>query len=207
MPTAPPVPRRHVLKGLAGLAMLAGCSSTPQHLYVLTPIRESGGRDRRNDRAIGVQPVTMPEYLDRSEIVTYTGTHELKASPDDRWAERLPANATRVVAENLSALLGTDRVVILPSRRIDRIDHEVAIDFDRFERTASGDCVLDAHWTVLDGATQKVAVSRRSRLSARVPEDGYAALAATMSENLAMLSREIATAIADLPRSGRRAGA
>jgi uncharacterized protein len=206
MSSTPPTTRRHVLWGLAALAFLAGCASTPPRLYVLTPMPEEGDPDRRDDRSIGVQPVAMPEYLDRLEIVTYAGTHELEASRDDRWAERLPANVTRVVAENLSTLLGTDRVVVMPSRRTDRIDYEVAIDFDRFERNASGDGVLDAHWTILDGETQSVLFNDRSRFSARVPDDSYTSLTAVMSENLTMLSRKIATAIASLPAERRRPG-
>jgi uncharacterized lipoprotein YmbA len=157
----------------------------------------------RSNLSIGVQPARMPDYLDRAEIVTYASPHELIASPDDRWAEPLPANVTRVLAENLSVLLGTDEVQVMPMRRDEPPDYEVAVEIDRFERTAEKDSVLDARWTVVGGTTGKTLVNRRTRLSARASEDGYAAVVAAMNENLTRLSQDIAMAIAGL-RSRRR---
>jgi uncharacterized lipoprotein YmbA len=201
--------RRLALLGPLAALALGGCSSAEPRLYVLTPLPPTGDGEGGNTRSVGVLPATMPEYLDRAEIVTYASAHELTASRDDRWAERLPSNVTRVMAENLSSLLGTDRVYVMPSRRNDQSDYEVAVEFDRFERTAAGESVLDARWTILDGATRKVVATDRTRLAARVPDDGYASLVAAMSENLTRLSREvaagIATAIASAPtrRNGR----
>ncbi|MBP2311272.1 putative lipoprotein YmbA [Azospirillum soli] len=144
----------------------------------------------------------MPEYLDRPEIVSYAGPHELAANRDDRWAERLPANITRVLAENLSILLGSDRVDVLPSRRNDRHDYEVTVEFDRFEQTVSGDSVLEAHWTIQNGTTEKVLVREKTRLANRVPGSGYAPVVAAMNDNLTVLSRDIAAALEKLSKSG-----
>lgn len=184
-------------------AALAGCSGTQARLYMLIPLTTGTTTTRRPDsRSVGVQPVVMPEYLDRSEIVAYAGPHELSANRDDRWAERLPTNVTRVLAENLSILLGTDHVYVLPSREPERPDYEVAVEFDRFERSASGESVLDAHWLVRDAASQKVVVRNRTRLATRIPNDSYGALVASMNENLSNLSHDIAAVIANLPRKG-----
>ncbi|WP_449232469.1 PqiC family protein [Azospirillum doebereinerae] len=119
-----------------------------------------------------MQLVTMPEHLDRPEMVFYSGPYELSANRDDRWAERLPTNVTRVMAENLSIPLGMDRVGVAPSRVNERFDYQVAVEFDRFERTMSGDSVLDAYWTVQDGVTRKVLIRHRTRLTTPVPDNG-----------------------------------
>ncbi|MBB3268257.1 hypothetical protein FHW79_005932 [Azospirillum sp. OGB3] len=195
--------RRRVLSGLMAVAAMAGCSSTPARLYVLTPMAgEDRDTKRRTGRSVGVQLVSVPEYLDRPEIIAYTSAHELSANRDDRWAERLPVNATRVLVENLSILLGTDRVYAVPSRTNGPPDYEVSVEFDRFERTASDDSVLDAHWAIHDGATQKVLVREETRLATRVVDNGYPALVAAMNDNLTALSRDIAKAIAKLPNKG-----
>lgn len=195
--------------------MLPGCASTPPRLYVLVPLTArangtaangaaaNGGAAHGPDpRAIGVRVATLPEYLDRSEVVSYVGPNELSADGDHRWAERLTTNVTRVLAESLSALLHTDRVRVLPSRDIDRFDCEVTVEVDRFERTVAGDSALDAHWTVRDGATQKVLIRDQTSRAVHVPDDHYAALVAAMNDNLAALSQDIASAIARLPRKG-----
>lgn len=207
------VRRRGILKGIVAVVTLTGCAGTPPRLYVLTPLPAapangagpaSGPAKGRGHgrRSIGVDQVTMPEYLDRPEIVAYTSPHELSANRDDQWAERLPTNVTRVLAENLSVLLGTDRVRVMPSRDSDRFDYEVAVDFDRFERAVSGDSALAAHWAIRDGASGKVLVRDETRLSTPVPASGYPALVAAMNENLTTLSRDIAAAIAKLPQKG-----
>ena len=198
--------RRQALWGLLAVVAATGCAGTQPRLFVLTPIPVGNGAVRsRGNRAIGVQPVTMPDYLDRPEIVSYASTNELSASRDDQWAERLPTNVTRVLAENLSILLGTDRVQVMPSRRSDRTDYEVSVAFDRFSRAASGQCVLDAQWAVLDSVMQKTLARDRTRIATPVADGGYPALVAAMNENLTVLSRDIATAIANLPhKSGNR---
>ncbi len=200
MPACAPIPRRGLLSRLVALVIVTGCSGAEPRLYVLTPMAPNNDASRNSRRSIGIQPVSMPEYLDRSEIVTYTSSYELKSSRDDLWAERLPANVTRVVADNLSILLGTNDVSVLPSKNIDRFDYEVSIEFEHFERTAVGDGILDAHWTILNGETQKVITRKRTKLNTRVPDDEYTSLAAVMSNNLALLSQEIAAAITERPK-------
>ncbi len=206
MPARAPIPRRHILRSLLATAALAGCSSPSPRLYVLTPMPSNGNSigSRGNRRSIGVQPVAMPEYLDRSEIVTYASVNELAANRDDRWAERLPSNVTRVLAENLSILLATDRAYVMPSRSGERPDYEVNVEFERFERSASRESVLDAQWTIHDGATRKVLVRDQTRLASRVPDNGYTSLVAAMNDSLTLLSRDIARAIASLPQKGGR---
>lgn len=208
------VRRRGILKGLVVVGVLAGCAGAQPRLYVLTPLPPgapngsgAGGgpsseRQRRGGRSIGVQPVAMPDYLDRPEIVVQTSAHELSANRDDQWAERLPTNVTRVLAENLSVLLGGDRVRVMPARDGDRFDYEVTVDVDRFERTVSGDSALSAHWAIRDGATGKVLVRNETLRSIPVASGGYPALVAAMNDNLTALSRDIAAAIGKLPHKG-----
>lgn len=198
---------RYVLSGLVAVSVLAGCSGTDPRLYVLAPMTADGTVRKGWERSIGVPVVTLPEYLDRPEIVSYASTNQLHTNRDDRWAERLPSNVTRVLAENLSILLGTDRVVVMPARNGDQPDYEVNVEFDRFERNAGGQSVLDAHWAILDGATHKTLVRNQTRVSSRVPDDGYASLVAAMNDNLTALSRDIARGFATLPQRGSRRSA
>lgn len=216
--------RRSLLWGIAATVALPSCSGSPPRLYVLTPLSDKslyeGRSDRQADpggnaprigggngsagRALGVRPVALPEYLDRSEIVTYSGPNELDADGDNRWAERLQTNITRVLTKNLSVLLDSDRVWMLPARDVERFDCEIAVDINRFERTIAGDSILDARWVILDGASQRVLVRHQTRHAVHVDDNRYPALVAAMNSNLAALSRDIASAVAALPRKGGR---
>lgn len=216
--------RRSLLWGMAATVALPGCSGPPPRLYVLTPLSDTaltaersghqadpggsaprlGGGNGAAGRALGVRPVTLPEYLDRSEIVSYAGPNEVDADGDNRWAERLPANITRVLAKNLSVLLDSDRVRILPARDVERFDCEIAVDIDQFERTIAGDSVLDARWAIFDGASQRVLARHQTHRAVHVDDSRYPALVAAMNGNLAALSRDIASAVAALSRKGGR---
>lgn len=203
--------RRLVLPGLAAAAlsavMLSGCAGAPPRLYVLTPMAGEGGAKTGGTLSVGVQPVTMPGYLDRPAIVSFVGPHELSVNGDDQWAEGLPTNITRVLAENLSILLGSDRVYVLPSWLNDRYAYTVTVRIDRFEQAPSGEAVLDAEWTIQGGATDKVIARDRTRVARPVPGSGYPSLVAAMNDTLTALSRDIAAALETLARNGRnRAG-
>jgi uncharacterized lipoprotein YmbA len=65
---------------------------------------------------IGIGPVTLPKYLDRPQIVTFTSPYALNVVEFDRWAEPLESTFVRVLAENLALLLPRAHVVVSPCR-------------------------------------------------------------------------------------------
>ena len=64
--------------------------------------------------SIGVGPVHLPRYLDRPQIITRTKGTDLKLAEFHHWAEPLADTFMRVVSENLSTLVPTDRVYLHP---------------------------------------------------------------------------------------------
>src|SRR5262245_3171921 len=105
-----------VLLASSALSM-SGCSTSeaPRRLYVLTPLSRVEPVSRapeRHDVTIGVGPVEVPQYVNRSEIVTGRDSPELQSAASAEWAEPLRDGLTRVLADNLSLLLATERVAI-----------------------------------------------------------------------------------------------
>ncbi|MCB1821939.1 MAG: membrane integrity-associated transporter subunit PqiC, partial [Candidatus Competibacteraceae bacterium] len=79
---------------MAGLFMLAGCGSTPPTaFYTLSPLSASLPTAQtsasRSDVTIGVGPVTVPEFLDRPQIVTRTTANRLDVDEFHRWGGSL----------------------------------------------------------------------------------------------------------------------
>lgn len=148
---------------------------------------------------VGVAPVTMPDYVDRPEIVMRNTNNEVTATAGSRWAESLSTNATSVMVENLGTLLGSDRVVPLPARSA--VDYEVALDLRRFELDSDWNAVMVGRWAVIDMKTSKEIASGTLRQSEPVGQhDDYNELAAAMSRNLARASSAIAAGVTQ-PRS------
>jgi uncharacterized lipoprotein YmbA len=194
---------RRVLLPLIGLLALTACgASKPSQFYVLNSMsptelsRETISIGR--GLAIGLEPVDMPEYLDRPEIVSRGGGNQLELGEFDRWAEPLDRNIERVVARNLSVLLDTDRVFVLPVRRRLDLRYRVVIDILRFNLVKEGETLLEVRWAVLDAETDGELMIATSSHGNPVAVQNYDSVVSSMNENLAELSREIATAISSL---------
>ncbi len=105
------------------VSALAGCGGrSPQaDFYTLSSMEEMGETSTTTEAAktmaIGIGPVKFPDELDRSSIVTRSSINRLTVNEFHRWGGSLQENFTRVMVENLSYLLKTDRVVARPWER------------------------------------------------------------------------------------------
>jgi uncharacterized lipoprotein YmbA len=116
---------------------------------------------------------------------------------------RLNDNVTRVLAENLSGLLQTDRISIYPWTDATAVGIQVTADIVEFERDAGGTVMLSVFWNITDVANAKIVATRRSTIVKNVEAKGtesYDATVAAMSAALADLSQEIAAEIKAQPR-------
>ncbi len=190
------------------LAVLTvACSSVPPpKLYVLNAAAVPAGPTPVRGPSIGVAAAAVPEYLDRAEIVSRTRTNEILLSPDARWAEGLAVNAQRVLAENLSRLLASDRVVMLPTRTGARVEIEVFVELMACEIDADGQAVLAGRWSVVDADSKRELAGARFSLTEPTGTPGgapnYAAAAAALSRAFAAVSQNVAAALAQIPAKG-----
>lgn len=187
----------------AFLFFSAGCANTkPSRFYTLTssgPSKTQSLPDpSSHDLAIGIGPVVFPEYLDRPQIVTRAGRNELKISKFHRWAGTLRDEFCRALAENLSALLSTDRVSIYPWKSFVPIDYQVDIFVIRFDGEIGGNIILSSHLNIIGGTGKKILFSKKSTLSVSAEDESYEALVAAQNRALSHLSEEIAKAIINL---------
>ena len=76
---------------------------SPFSLMPLPQVEQSQehGTGETNNMFIGIGPIRFPAYLDREQIVTRTAQNRLDISENDRWAEPLEENFTRVLSQNL----------------------------------------------------------------------------------------------------------
>ena len=188
--------------------MLGGClgGGTQQRakFYVLnsvySPKAATETETAKYSLAIGVGPVQLPHYVNRPQIVTRTSQNELEVAEFARWGEPLKENFSRVMAENISVLLSTDRVIVYPWQRSAPIDYQVVVDVTRFDGAVGGDVSMRARWTVLGDRAEKILIRRNSSLSARTDAKTYEALVAAQSRMAADLSSEIAEEIKALSK-------
>ena len=181
-------------------AFFGGCArSKPTRFYILTssPRSELAQREQASTEqlVIGIGPVKFPEYLDRPQIVSRTSGNRLNLAEFDRWAEPLGESFARTLTENLSGLLATERVVLLPWKGGGAADYRITMEVIRFDGRPGGEVSLIARWTLLGPDGNELAAPRRSQITASTRQPGYGGLAEAMSEAVGELGREIVTAI------------
>ncbi|WP_168183990.1 membrane integrity-associated transporter subunit PqiC [Pseudoruegeria sp. SK021] len=182
---------------------LAGCASKPSNFYILSAPGAETAQAVQTTRmagpSIGIGPITLPEYLDRSEIVTRNSETTLEVHEMNQWGGNLTENVQSVLAEVLSDGMNTDRLFLYPWSTSGQMTYQVLVQINAFEAREDGNVVLDARWTVLSGRTQDVLKMGRTLLREPigatpngVAGPDYADIAAAMSRSVARLGQEIA---------------
>ena len=172
---------------LAGCSLLRGPAVTPTRFYVLTAA--GAPRVMASSLAVGLGPITFPAYLDRPELAVRVDANQIAYQDAARWAEPLKQSFARVLATDLSNLLGTERIIAFPWYSTTKIDYTVAIDVTRFEAQSDGTAILVASWTVgRDGEhalASNVATLSRSGGSAEQTAAALSALTAELAQQIA----------------------
>jgi uncharacterized lipoprotein YmbA len=126
--------------------MLAACGSTPQSdFYMLTA--DARGEPTGGGPALGVGPISIPDYLKTPKIVMNRNDHLLKLAEYDRWAEPLDSGVSRVVAVNLAVLMETTEVQTFPWRRDAIPEYAVRIVVIQFAAQGK-EAMLVAEWSI-----------------------------------------------------------
>src|SRR4029077_11681892 len=124
--------RWHVGKHLPILVLALGlgaCSSPPPRLFLLNAEQiqanqhaELSGEQARRDVSAPISrlkaglSVTVPDYLDRPDILVRSDSNELARLADARWAEDLSITVSRVMAADLTTALPGADIVPWPIR-------------------------------------------------------------------------------------------
>jgi len=175
---------------------LAGCAGqTPRSdFYMLTADAKPRADMTGNcsSQAISVGPVSWPRYLDQPRIVTRVGTNRLEENEFNRWGGSLEDGFARTVIKNLSGLLNSELVVNYRRSEHFAPVYRVEIVVNRFDGQLGEEVMLDAKWSILAEASNKLAVVRSSSILKTTSGPGYEALVNASSQAVAQLSEEIA---------------
>jgi uncharacterized lipoprotein YmbA len=143
---------------------------------------------------IGLGPVQLPEYLDRPDLVIRTSPNEFELSETNRWAEPLTDDFRHVLANDLTNLLGTTNIVQYPWYPGTRLDYIVHVQVQRFEADTSQQAELFADWD-LRMSESEVLLSRKAQLTQQLTSLAGDTVAAALSDDVAQLAQQIASAI------------
>jgi len=193
--------RRLLAAGLVLIVTLAtlACSSTSPsvryYTFSVLPYPAQRPSENEHELQIAVAPVQVPAYLLRPHIVTRDGRNTIEVAEYDRWASSLQEGLAWAVAENLSALSGSERVVSGVDTADRNAAYRVTVNVRRFEGRAKERFNLAATWTVKAPGDKGTVTEGRTVVEESINGAGMADLAAAASRAVIALSRDIAAAI------------
>lgn len=157
---------------------------------------------------VGLMAVRLPGHLNRPQLVTENGPNELMINEFVRWAEPLEPALTRVVGENLAALLPDRHVTRSPFAAGAALQCRISVEIESFAPQANGDVRLEGRFVLLapkDGRALLLREFQLRRGPVPVGPLGVNAEAGTaaMSDLLLDLAQQIAEAVkqVDVPET------
>jgi len=196
------VTRRRVL--LVSLMALFGCTTLAQTRYYSLSSGSPPPNPANETPAyrVAIGPATVPEALDRMQMVLRIAPNRYAISDTDRWSVPLKREIPRVLAEEVGHRLASARVAPYEQHSGQDADYRVLIDVVRLESVPGDSITLEAVWVVRNRSGESLRETR-SVIVDQVNAPGVAPLVATQRSALAALGREIADAVDALTQAKR----
>jgi len=147
---------------------------------------------------VGLGQVDLPRYLDRSELVTRSGAHELEVRNLQRWGGSLRGDVARVVADDLGRLLGTARIAIYPAEARFPVSYRVLLELIEFGSAPGQPVRLRARWT-LAGADGRALAVGEANVEQPPASSSWEDYIGAHRQALGVVTHEIAERIAAMP--------
>ena len=184
---------------VAGAVLLAACANPtpPPALYELrgappVPVQPVPGTQVLQL----LQPVALPEALQRESLLLPQGQAGLQALPGHRWAEPLADAVPRLLRQDLAALLGEARVWTAPLPAGVAITRQCRVEILSLLATPDrAAVVLQARWTLSDPTGRTVPVVTTTQISAPISGPDVDALVTAHRVALWQLAEQVAQAV------------
>jgi hypothetical protein len=177
----------------AFVAALGGCGSSPQSNFYTLGAAELPAPLIQSSYVVVINPVVVPEILERPQIVTRMSANQVTINEFERWASPIKSEIAQAVAVNLTRLLAGASVLTYAQGEGVAADYKVLIDVQRFESAPGDAATIEAVWQVRPARGEPRL--GRSLVRQATAGPGYEALAAAHTRALAVISAEIASSI------------
>lgn len=178
---------------MIALVLAAGCATSPTPaFYTLSAVQHIEQSPAASPIAIAIDLVTVPELVDRSQIVTKLDANRVRIDEFARWADPLKSQIPRVLAADLAEIVPGAIVSTVPQRANDNA-YRVTVDVQNFDSLADGTVTLVVIWSVRppNGGKQ---IAGRSVVRQSAVGSGYDGLVKAHSRALLSVAKDIAAA-------------
>jgi hypothetical protein len=188
---------------------LGACANSPAVQYFTLDDGQPAAMQLRNGPSVAIAQVSLPELVDRPQLVVRTPGHQLRINDQYAWGEPLRQQIPRLLARTIGEELDSFNVVALTVDAQDYdMDFYVTLDIQRLEAISGQGVNLDVIWRVASRAGE-VLVGRcmvSEPLAPTEPGSEYRTAVAAQSRALKGLARQIAGAISGWIDGGTASG-
>ena len=161
------------LSGLILVALLNACASAPENLYTLEAASAATIRPLSLEQpSVLVGPVTLPELVDRPQLVVRNGEYGIVLNEQQRWATPLKEALPRVIANELGQRLSKQNFVAASAAVVTAPIARLLIDITGFDISPQG-ANLIAHWAYRPTDTHAKTIEGVSQVQATVKTADY----------------------------------
>nr|WP_321468062.1 PqiC family protein [uncultured Desulfobulbus sp.] len=150
---------------------------------------------RAPQMALLVGPVTVPDTLKHSQIVTGRAGEHYRLSENQRWSGELENDLAQAVGEYFSRRFGTEQIDYYPVRHFAHLLSQVPLDVLAMDGVIGEEARLEVRWTLLDPETGMAKATGRSLCRMRPADGSHEAWVAAQRANIRCLGEEIAAAL------------
>ncbi len=182
---------------LSTTLVLAACASSPATRHYRLSDTQATSAAQTGAPRLAVGPISLPQLVDRPQLVVNHAGHEVAISEFDRWAQPLKDELAQYLAEALGRQTGA---VVVTQQHVSATDASLrlAIDVLRFQARAGNDVQIEWVYTLRHRSGHWTQQGRQS-LSEPVSGPGAAPVVAAYSRALARASETIAAQVARAP--------
>lgn len=186
---------------LTVVLLLSSCisgMSMPSNFYNLVSCDNSNIKLKtKKSFIINIEPVVIPTYLDRSQMITLNGDDtEFNISEMNRWAEPLSDSIQRTIAKDMYSYM-PNSVVRTSAMKLMNEDYSVYIIIDKFDGRFGDKLVMNAWWSVLN-KNGKTVITKNSNFVVNLDSSSYNDLVKKYSQLINQLAIEIGNKINNL---------
>jgi uncharacterized protein len=180
---------------MSSALLMSGCASSPRSQFytLIATATEEIRPVSQNAPSITIASVTIPELIDRPQLVVRSDKSQVELLETHRWAEPLKSAIPRTIAENISRILAVNMVSSYPQNASFAADFRIYLDILRFE-SVDGGIAMDALWSIR-ASDGKPLQNGRSQLRERTYGNDYESIVFAFSRGLGSISMEIALAL------------
>ena len=150
---------------------------------------------------IVVSAITIPELVDRPQIVTRDNANRVIVSEQNLWAESVKSGVARTLATRLGRAMSDAgqpvQVAFYPQSSLADPVLRITVDIVRFDAVPNGEAIVDALWSIRRPSDGMV---RTGHTVASAPIDGvdYDAIVGGWNAAVEMVDRDIAATVVEI---------